>query len=745
MRPNRLVTALTTTIGLFCSATAAAPRALPEGQKPTDNRLKPPRTLNAYFPFSAVRGKLDWDQRAAELRRRVLVATGLWPEPTRTPLNAVIHGRVDRPEYTVERVFFESVPGHYVTGSLYRPKATTRPATIKNGRRPVVLCPHGHWSSGRFHDWGPDRVRREIAMGAERFLVGGRHPLQARCVQLARMGCIVFHYDMIGYADSIQFSEHRPGVRKRMATAKNWGFFSPQAEARLQNIMGLQTWNSVRAIDFVEELPDVDPERIGVTGGSGGGTQSFMIGAIDPRPAVFFPAVMVSTGMQGGCTCENAPLLRIGAGNIDLAALIAPRPLGLTSADDWTKELAAKGEPDLRKLYGVLGQTSHFQAFHFTHFKHNYNSVSRTAMYGWMNKHLKLGLAEPVLERDYQPLTRQELTVWNDQHPKPTGDQAGDAHERTLVTWLTQDAVKKLETLIPRDAASLKAYRRVVGGAFDTILRRRYSTAGKLTYDKPTEKYERGNYLLMTGVIDNTTHQEQIPLLFLHPAGNWNKTVLIWIDGAGKQALLDAAGEPNANARRLLNAGYSVMGIDLFGQGEWTDDGKPIQQTTMVKMYGGKKPWHHFAGYTYGYNDATFVRRVHDVLSAIRFVRTDRHGAKKALLLGVNGSGPVAAAALAQSDGAVAQSAIDTGGFRFSGLDSFDHPDFLPGGAKYQDLPGLLALCAPAPLWIGGEPADALTLPAAAYRAAGAHQMLTIAGKNAAVDAAVAWLLKQGR
>ena len=164
--------------------------------------------------------------------------------PAKTPANAVVHGRIDRPEYTVERVYLESYPGHYVTGSLYRPKDAT-------GKCPGVLFPHGHWQNGRFHDAGVGVVRKQIVEGAERFEDGGRSPLQSLCVQLARMGCVVFSYDMVGYADSEQISfELAHGYRRRrpqMETSENWGFFSPQAELHLQSIMGLQTYNSVRA------------------------------------------------------------------------------------------------------------------------------------------------------------------------------------------------------------------------------------------------------------------------------------------------------------------------------------------------------------------------------------------------------------------------------------------------------------------------------------------------------------------
>ncbi|HOM19040.1 MAG TPA: alpha/beta hydrolase family protein, partial [Thermoguttaceae bacterium] len=310
---------------------AAAPRVLEPGQKPKDSRFGPLKDLNGYFPMQVCKTPEEWQQRAERLRRQVLVAAGLWPMPTKQPPNAVIHGRVDRPEYTVEKVYFESFPGFYVTGNLYRPKN-------RSGAGAAVLCPHGHWPNGRFYDAGEKQLAEQIKKGEEKYDPCGRFPLQARCVQLARMGCTVFLYDMVGYADSQQLA-HRAGFRPEMNTPENWGFFSPQAELHLQSIFGLQTYNSIRALDWLSQLDGVDPKRIGVTGASGGGTQTFILCAADDRPAAAVPAVMVSTAMQGGCTCENANYLRIGAGNIDLAALMAPRPLGLIAANDWTKEM----------------------------------------------------------------------------------------------------------------------------------------------------------------------------------------------------------------------------------------------------------------------------------------------------------------------------------------------------------------------------------------------------------------------
>ena len=119
--------------------------------------------------------------------------------------------------------------------------------------------------------------------------------------------------------------------------------------------MGLQTWNSVRSLDFLLSLPEVDGDSVAMTGSSGGGTQTMLLAAVDDRLDLSFPVVMVSTSMQGGCTCENAGLLRVGTGNVELAAVFAPKPQGMNTADDWTKELATKGFPDIQKVYDLFG------------------------------------------------------------------------------------------------------------------------------------------------------------------------------------------------------------------------------------------------------------------------------------------------------------------------------------------------------------------------------------------------------
>ena len=383
-------------LSLFVLCTLTFVRSMTHAADP-DNPL--PYHVDHPWPFEpAFKDQTEWERRADALRTQTLVATGLWPMPEKTPLNAVFHGRIERDAYTVEEVYFASLPGHYVTGNLYRPKNAV-------GKRPGVVSPHGHWPGGRFM-WRSDAdAKKQLDSGAEGTMNSARSPLQARCAMLARMGCVVFHYDTLGSGDSTVI-KHREG------------FDDVEATLRLQSQLGLQNWNSIRALDFVAGLPDVDPSRIAVTGASGGGTQTIFLGATDPRPAVSFPHVMVSMSMQGGCVCENAPLLRVGTNNVELACLFAPKPLGMGAANDWTKDLERIGLPEAKRIYTLYGKPELVDAKHFD-FEHNYNQPSREYMYGWLNKHLNLGWETPVREKPFEPVSPEQLAVFDAEHPQP--------------------------------------------------------------------------------------------------------------------------------------------------------------------------------------------------------------------------------------------------------------------------------------------------------------------------------------
>jgi len=709
-------------------AIAAVPRALPAGTLPQDRRLGPLLDFNGYFPFTPSENREAWARRAEYVRRQIQLASGLWPMPARSALEPVVHGRVDRDTYTVERVSLQSSPGLYVTGSLYRPKNRT-------GRLPAILCPHGHWARGRFHDHGPDRALQEVTAGAEQFPVAGRYPLQARCVHLARMGCVVFHYDMLGYADNRPIGyelAHRFNVQRQdFSSPEHWGLFSAQAELRLFNILGLQTWNSVRALDWVLTLPEVDAERIGVTGASGGGTQTFLLTAIDERIKASFPAVMVSTAMQGGCTCENACYLRINTGNIEFAAMSAPRPIAMSAANDWTRELETKGLPELRQHFAMMGVPENVSGQHFN-FPHNYNYVSRRYMYEFFHRHFRLEGERAPEELTFVPLSEQEMTVWDAQHPAPAAD---DAAEVALLQRLDAENQRQLAALTPRDEATLAEFRRVIGGAYDVMIGRTLPAAADVQFEKKAE-VPRDGFAEFTGLLRTPRFGEEFPVVFLHPT-NWNGRVVVWVHEQGKAGLFEASGELRPEVLRVVRSGTGVCSADLYQQGEFLADGQTPTESRVVE-----NP-RQFAGFTWGFNHPLVAQRTHDLLSLITFIRHHEDRPRQVAIFAQGAVTPYAAAAFAQAGAAVDRLALGTSGFRFGQVTSIRDVRFWPGAVKYGDLPGLLALAAPRSLWLAGEGAEAPALLAAAYRAAGQPSKLTLSNAESAEavrDAALAWL-----
>jgi dienelactone hydrolase len=318
------------------------------------------------FKMPEYRTLAEWQARRAQLQKQILSSAGLLPMPAKTPLHPQIFGRIAKSDYSVEKVLIETMPGYWLGGNLYRPVG-------KSGKLPAIASPHGHWIYGRLEDSN---------LGS----------IPARCINLARLGFVVLAYDMVGYNDTVQTPHDFGSPRHQL-----WGF----------GPLGLQLWNSIRVLDFLESLPEVDPKRIGATGASGGGTQTFLLAAVDDRVAYSAPVNMISSIMQGGSPCENAPNLRVGANNMEIGAMMAPRPMIMVAATgDWTKNTPTVEYPAVRSIYRLYDAESKLESVQFDA-PHNYNQQSREAVYRFFAKRvLDRADADTIRERNY---TREKL------------------------------------------------------------------------------------------------------------------------------------------------------------------------------------------------------------------------------------------------------------------------------------------------------------------------------------------------
>ena len=546
-----------------------------------DARGSTPRDLNTLYNFPGYT-KAEWVEKSAALRQQIRVANGLVPTHEPTPLNAEIFGKIEREDYSVEKVYFEPFPGFFTTGNLYRPLG-------KSGPFPGIVSPHGHWARGRIED---------IERGS----------IPGRCINFAKQGYVIFAYDMLGYNDSGKQIEHRYGG----AHEGLWGL----------STMGLQLQNSIRSIDFLESLPDVDSERIGCTGASGGGTQAFILTAVDERIKVSAPVNMISVSMQGGCLCENAPNLRLDVSNIEIGALMAPKPLLLVSATgDWTVMTPTVEYPAIRSIY------AHFDAEDKVHqvqvdAEHNYNQESREAVYAWFAKWF-LGAedASAFKEVPFQVEPDEALLVFSEREmPAHALKQ-----EAFLPTWVnrSQQAIEKRK---PTNEAELQTFREEMGSGLQHSLGLHIPKITDVTTAEPEGAFPttyQTNLSARHLIIGRKDIGDAIPAILFSPEPQvGHDPVVLIVHPEGKEKLIDAeTGEPLPIIKDLLSADRKVLLIDVFGIGEHPN-------------YERSEDTNYFTTY----NRTTAALRVQDIVTALRCF-TDRGDVSEVNLIGIGEAG----------------------------------------------------------------------------------------------------------
>ena len=633
-------------------------------------RADAPRDLNTPRTFPAIESRGDWQKRALEIRQHVQFATGLWPMPEKTPLNDRTFGRVERDGYSVEKVYFETYPGFFLAGNLYRPlgKGT--------GPFPAVLNPHGHWKNGRMAD-------EELGS------------IAARCISFARQGMIAFSYDMVGYNDTIQV-DHK---------------FASNPTNLLWNIslMGLQTWNSIRALDFLESLPDVAEERSGrpflarskkllaCTGESGGGTQTFILGAVDDRLTVQAPIVMVSHSMQGGCLCENAPGLRVDYSNMEIAAARAPRPQIIVAATgDWTKKTMEVEGPSIEKIYKLFGAADRFD-YKIFDYPHNYNKETREAVYSFFDKWVlksersKQDEGKPhiVKEGPYTKEPDADLRVFPDGQLPPSA-----LKEPELIESLIRIYSRQLENLKPVDAKSLEEWQSRMMPAWKHALQLQHVRGGI-----PQKGGE-------TVTLRRQPDDQEVTVTFRAGDSRNPKTVALLVQSSLAE---DASERTTTLPESLHSKGITVVSL------------APHRATSNDE----------FKSYFHSYNRTYAQELVADIKVAADYLR-DRFPRADLVIVG---SGDAALAALLAAPLANAVVA-DAAGLDESKDEDLLKPGlFFPGSRRIGSLQGIAALAAPNPLFVHNFSNIKSDWLPALYKKNSAHLKLQ---KERASDSAVA-------
>ncbi|AWV97296.1 alpha/beta hydrolase family protein [Arcticibacterium luteifluviistationis] len=325
----------------------------------------------------------SWEARAYKIKQQIISGMKLDEMPKiEGNFNPIIHGEQIMDGYKVQNIAIESFPGFHITGNLYLPL---------DGKEThaAILSPHGHLADKRY-----------------------THYIQKRGAVLAKMGAVVFAYDMVGYGDS------------------------KQVEHKMPIALTLQTYNSKRVLDYLISRPDVDAERIGMTGGSGGATQTFVLTAIDDRIKVSIPVVQVSAHFFGGCVCESGmPIHKnedLQTNNVEIAAVAAPRAqLIISDGVDWTSNTPRVEFPYISKVYEQYNAEHMVQNVHLAGEKHDYGYSKRVAAYNFFAKHLSLNYRAIPYDDAYDEsfvkiVPKESLQVFNVEHPIPANSLEGN-------------------------------------------------------------------------------------------------------------------------------------------------------------------------------------------------------------------------------------------------------------------------------------------------------------------------------
>jgi dienelactone hydrolase len=506
---------------------------------------------------------------------------------------------------------------------------------------------------------------------------------------------------MVGYGDT-----HQAGPHRQFA-------LDPTNQLWNVSLMGLQTWNGVRALDFLESLQDADRSRLGCTGASGGGTQTFMLGAIDDRLTAVAPIVMVSHSMQGGCLCENAPGLRVEFSNMELSASAAPRPQLLVAATgDWTKTTPTVEGPAIAGIYRLFGREHDLRFARFD-FPHNYNRTTREEVYRWFN-HRLLGEAESaaIREAPYTKEPDEALRVWGQGGPPPDAVNA----DALVAQWIDR-AKERLRRLTPRDAEGLQRYGEAIRPLWRHALQLELPEQNLIV---ETDEPRSLNGATLTNLrLGRSGRGDRVEACMISSRDTRLKHLVILAHPEGRAAYLDARGNPVGLAADLIGRGATVLLADLFNTGT-----EPLKRD-------------YFADYFTTYNRTDAQERVQDLVTLCAFAHRHAKG-RKVVLCGIGRAGYWTLLAAPAADAAVA----DAGGANLLDREFWLERDvFAPGLGLLGGFDGAAALAAPQGLLLhhAGESFPTPLLEAA-YKAAGREDAFQRKTARLGDDAVVQWI-----
>ncbi|MDD4098489.1 MAG: acetylxylan esterase [Lentisphaeria bacterium] len=624
----------------------AFPRVLPAEPCWIDQRLVTVRHNQFAWRAEPPDNLEEWEERKAFTQSQVALAAGLSPMPEMPPLKPELWGEIHHEGCIIQKVRFETMPGLEVTGNLFLPERL-------QGKAPAILCPHGHWPHGRV-----ENIER------------GSIPM--RCLMFARLGFIVLAYDMVGYNDNNQILHRWPNALLREAALSGAGMF------------GLQTWNSLRALDFLGEHPQVDQERIGCTGASGGASQTWTLAVLDERVKAIAPVCMLSSHYQGGCQCEEGPLLRLnGVTSFDILCACAPRPVLLPSVtQDWTNLNPRYEYEALRQVYALFDAEDAIGNFH-ADAPHNYNRATREHIYPWFTHWLLNQSMKPTIPEDNLAVPTPEQLLHAENPPPPTEATTRTALEK-ITAHLRAPALPRLQS-----KKDFKDFREERIPLLGEILNNDLELAD-IAVRVTCPNWEIPRATAAGRLLSRREIGDIIPGVFVKPnQADDNSTICLLLADGGKRDFFP--GGPYADVLDLLvEKKCRALAIDLMGSGETAD-------------MPAKAPRFEDDPTFFAFNPTLFSMRVQDVLTALALLKEDGESRVVVVAAGEAARAALCALALAEPVRAIA---LDLDGVTDDVQGWLKPLAFQPMIFKNGGLKGALSILAPKQLGLFKGPSD---------------------------------------
>lgn len=572
---------------------AAAPAPSSQKSKPL-NRF--PRMVQEYFVrrvreqeaksiqrLDALKTKADAEEYVRSVQKRIREAFG--PNPERTPLNARVTKTTERDTYTIENIIFESRPGFLVTANLYLPKGIKQPA-------PGVVGTCGHSHNGK-----AETAYQSFSQG------------------LARKGYVVLIYDPIGQGERIQYSGEDlkstvgVGVREHLQSGNQQFLVG-------ENLSMWRAWDGIRALDYLLTRKEVDPQRVGVTGNSGGGTMTTWLCGVEPRWSMAAPSCFVTTFRRNmenelPADTEQCPpkVLALELDHADFLAAQAPKPVRILSKERDYFDVRGAREAYLRlkRLYKLLGKeenVSHFVGPTY----HGYSQENREAMYEWFNQ------ATGISDQSKEP----ELTIEKDETlwctPKGSVADLGSTAIHQFTAQRSRELAKDRKT---KSCAALQSaiaetlrLKHVEGTPDYRILRNRggknYPLKYSITYAIETEPG-------IQAIVNRVSNER----LYSRPPQNAGKKATLYVSHVSSDAELQ---EETLLKKASKEKDRTLYTCDIRGVGESMPD--TTNPNSFYTAYGSD---YFYAAHSVMLDEPYLGQKTFDVLRVLEWLKANGH------------------------------------------------------------------------------------------------------------------------